>query len=573
MHLCEDIKYNLPQEHDKELIGKLSKHFSLSPIIVQILLNRGYRIEESIQDFLFPSLTNLFDPFLFNDMDKATTRILKAIQEREPFLVYGDYDVDGVSSISLLLRNLIRLNADVYYYTPDRIKEGYGISQTGIESIERKGFKLVITVDCGINAGDKLKYASQNGIDVIVTDHHTPRMDFEDAFAVINPKVESERYPFNELAGVGVAFKMLQGLYMKLGRSPHELFSDLDLVALGTVADIVSLTGENRLLVKKGIEVLNRTKKTGLQALIQRSGLKCGDIGSGEISFILAPRINAAGRIGSAGEAVGLLLTEDRDKAWRYATYMEEINRERQKYHEKVIKDSIEIIEDRGYDKGVGGIVIARDDWHEGVVGIAASKIAERYFRPTILISTAGNLGKGSGRSIKAFYLLDALDECSEYLHKYGGHRYAAGISIEKDMIDDFRRAFDNIVKEHLDIDALRKEIDIDVEISFQNLSTQFVSELKKLEPFGYDNRRPIFLTRKIDFVGYPRIVGNNHLKIKARDRESVLDTIGFGKGALASKLEIGKPIYDICYRVKENRYRGRKNINLHILHIGKSVI
>lgn len=570
MDFCENIKYNLPIEHDRGLVNNLSEYFSLSEPTVQILLNRGYRTEESIQDFLFPSLDNLFDPFLFNDMDKATSRIIKAIQEREPFLVYGDYDVDGVSSVTLLIRNLIRLNADVYYYIPDRIKEGYGISQAGIESAKKKGFKLVITVDCGINAHDKLEYARQNGIDVIVTDHHSPKMDFQDAFAVINPKVEEEQYPFNELAGVGVAFKVIQGLYMKLERAPDELFSDLDLVALGTVADIVSLTGENRLLVKKGIEVLNDTKKTGLLALIKRSGLKCGDIGSGEISFVLAPRINAVGRIGNAGDAVELLLTQDRGKAWRYATSLEEINRVRQKYHEKVVKDSIDIIESRGYNEGIGGIVIASDDWHEGVVGIAASKIAERYSRPTILISTAGNLGKGSGRSIKPFYLLDALDECSEYLHKYGGHRYAAGITIEKDMIGDFRGAFNSIVKEHLDENDLRKELDIDCKVSFVDISERFVSELKKLEPFGYDNRKPIFITENVDFVGYPKIVGNNHLKIKARDSETVLQTIGFGKGDIASSIEIGKPVYDLCYRVKENRYRGRKNINLHILHIGK---
>lgn len=570
MDFSESIKYNLPTEYDRSLVDNLSEHFSLSEPTVQILINRGYKTKESIQDFLFPSLSNLFDPFLFRDMDKATSRIIEAINKQEPFLIYGDYDVDGVSSVTLLLRNLIKLDADAYYYIPDRIKEGYGISQVGIESARERGFKLIITVDCGINAHDKLKYARKNGIDIIVTDHHTPKMDFDDAFAVINPQVEEEKYPFSELAGVGVAYKLLQGLYMKLGREPEELYSDLDLVALGTVADIVSLTGENRLLVKKGIEVLNDTKKTGLLALIKRSGLKCGNIGSGEISFVLAPRINAVGRIGSAGEAVELLLTGDRGKAWRYATSLEEINRVRQKYHEKVVRDSIDIIESRGYDEGIGGIVIAREDWHEGVVGIAASKIAERYSRPTILISTAGNLGKGSGRSIKAFYLLDALDECSEYLHKYGGHRYAAGITIEKDMIDNFREAFDTIVKEQLDEDDLRKELDIDCKVSFVDISEKFISELKKLEPFGYGNRKPIFITEEVDFVGYPKIVGNNHLKIKARDRETVMQTIGFGKGDIASRIEIGKPVYDLCYRVKENRYRGRKNINLHILHIGK---
>lgn len=566
-----DIKCNPPKELSSEEVVKLQNELSLSRPIIQIILNRGYRSVEEIKNFLSPSFDRLFDPFLFRDMDKATNRIMRAIKEKEPILIYGDYDVDGVSSIALLVRNLHELNVNSYYYIPHRIREGYGVSEEGIRSIKKRGFKLIITVDCGINAADEIQLAKKLGIDVIVTDHHTPAGDSKGAFAIIDPKVEGETYPFKELAGVGVAFKLIEALFVKNRRDRREIFKDLDLVALGTVADIVPLTGENRILAKKGIEMLNKTDKIGLLALIQKSGLKKGNIaGTYEIGYILGPRLNAIGRLDTAIKSVELLLTEDRGLAWEYANLLDQTNRVRQELHKKVMNESIEIIEREGYDKGINAIVLAKEDWHEGVVGIAASKIADKYSRPTILISTAGEFGKGSGRSIKPFYILDALDRCKEFLIRYGGHRYAAGITIDKDMISDFRKAFNKVVKEQLKEDDLIPELNCDCMLPFKEIDNKLLSELKRLEPFGIKNPQPVFLTENVDFVGYPKIVGTNHLKIKTREDNVIFETIGFGRGESIKEIEIGKKIYTIYYQLTEHMYRNKKTVQLNLLHIEK---
>lgn len=562
------IRCILPQKFGIERCTQIQSELSISYPSVQILLGRGYEGPQEMKEFLFPSLDALHDPFLLRDMDRATDRIIKAIKGKEPILIYGDYDVDGITSIAVLVKNFIRLGADVYYYIPNRIKEGYGLSEGGIRSAGEKGFKLIITVDCGINASDEVKLAKSLGIDVIITDHHIPRVELKDAFAVIDPLSNGEVYPFKKLAGVGVAFKLLEAIFSKLNMGKEELFSDLDLVALGTVADVVPLIGENRILARKGIERLRKTDKIGLLALIEKSGAKKQNLGTYEIGFILAPRLNASGRLNTANKSLELLLTKDREKAWENATFLEGVNRERQELQKKVMRESIEIIEREGYAQGVQGIVLAKDDWHEGVVGIAASKMAEKYGRPTILISTPDRFGKGSGRSIKSFSLLNALDKCKEYLIRYGGHRYAAGITIDKEKIDDFRTAFNRVVAEQLNEEALISNLQIDCLLSFREINKELLSELENLEPYGAGNGQPVFMTSKIDFVGYPRIVGNNHLKVKVREDNIVLETIGFGKGEEAKKIETAKQIYTICYYLKENEYRNKKRIQLQLLHI-----
>ncbi|MCK4233364.1 single-stranded-DNA-specific exonuclease RecJ [candidate division WOR-3 bacterium] len=553
-----------------EDIRELQKKLSLSLPIIKILIHRGYRSVKQIKDFLSPSLDKLSDPFLFRDMDKATDRIIRAIRGKEPIIIYGDYDVDGTSSIALLVRNLQKCNSHPFYYVPHRLKEGYGLSKKGLRSIKNEGFKLIITVDCGINAVEEIQLAEELGIDVIVTDHHTPKRNLLDAFAVINPKRDGENYPYLELSGVGVAFKLIDALFFKIGKERSEIFRDLDLVALGTIADVVPLNGENRILAKKGIDMLNKTEKTGLLALIQRSGLKKGAIGAYEIGFILGPRLNASGRLDSAVKTVEILLTEERERAWEYATILDKSNKVRQELHGKVVKESIEIIKEKEYDKGINGIVLAKEDWHEGVVGIAASKIAEKYSRPTILISTAGEFGKGSGRSIKSFSILDALERCKEYLIRYGGHRYAVGITIDKDMIPGFRTAFNNIVREQLKEQDLVKTIESDCELTFKEIDKILLSEIKMLEPFGVGNKQPIFLTKNVDFVGYPRIVGKDHLKIKVREDNIVFEAIGFGQADAVKSIEMGKKVYSIFYHLKESKYRNRKEVQLHLLKIEK---
>ena len=567
----KEIRCYKPSVISEDTLNGLKSTLPLSKPIIQILLNRGYTELQEIKDFLTPSLSQLHNPFLFSNMERATDRIYRALKEKEMIVIYGDYDVDGVTSIALLTKNLSNLSGNVLYYIPHRIKEGYGVSEKGIKTILDKGGKLIITVDCGINAINEVKFAAQNGIDVIITDHHIPKVIVNDAYAIINPKSEGEKYPFKELAGVGVAFKLIEAVYRRFGENIEDkLYNDLDLVALGTIADLVPLIGENRILARKGLEFLNKTEKVGINALINKTKLRKGDIGTYEIGYILGPRLNASGRLDTAMRSVELLLTSDRSRAWEFAEFLDRSNRLRQSLHEKVIKDSIRIVEDKKYDKELGGIVIARDDWHEGVVGIAASKIAEKYTRPTILISTAGEVGKGSGRSVKSFSLLDALNRCKEYLSKYGGHRYAAGITIEKDKIANFRDAFNEIVKEQLKEDDLIPEIHADSIIDFDEIDNDLLSQMKQLEPFGIKNPEPVFLTEKVDFVGFPKIVGNNHLKTKVRQNGVVLEAIGFGKGDVMDEIEIGKTQYNIYFKIKENFFRGRKKLQLHLVHIQK---
>ncbi|TET24517.1 MAG: single-stranded-DNA-specific exonuclease RecJ [Candidatus Cloacimonadota bacterium] len=565
----KNIHCILPQKFDNNRVCQLQQALSLSRPVVEILLNRGYHSCDEMRGVLFPSLDDLHDPFLFNDMEKATERIVKAIKEKERILIYGDYDVDGVTAVTLLVKNFHAFCADVFYYIPDRQKEGYGLSVESIDSFQKKGIKLIITVDCGINAVDAINHANAAGLDVIVTDHHSQQRSLDNAYAIINPKAEGENYPFRELAGVGVAFKLLDGLVKKM-KGGKEHFEDLDLVVLGTIADIVSLKGENRALTHQGLEALNSTRKTGLCALLEKAKCRKGDISSHDIAFILGPRLNASGRIGTAQRSVELLLTDDRGNAWEHASYLDKANRTRRELQERVLNESIEMIEREGYGMGINGIVLEKHDWHEGVIGIAASKISERYARPTILISTAGAFGKGSGRSIKGFSLFDALRQCTEYLVRFGGHQHAAGITIEKKNISAFRNAFNRIVGEMLTEEDFVSELQVDCIASFNEINGKLLDELKLFEPFGVDNEKPVFRTSSVDFVGYPRIVGKKHLKTRVRKGKMIFEAIGFGQGALVKEIEIGRNIYTIDYKIEKNVYKGKKSIQLHLVHIEK---
>jgi single-stranded-DNA-specific exonuclease len=560
-------EYVPPPAYHDDRITNLQETYTLSRPTVCVLLHRGLDRTECIDRFLSPSLEDLHDPFAFNDMERAIQRIMKAIADRERVLVYGDYDVDGVTSIALLVRNLVSLNADVVYFVPHRLKEGYGFSDIHLKAFKKNRVSLIITVDCGINAQQAISKARALGIDVIVTDHHPPQRALEGACAVIDPKGLGERYPFKDLAGVGVAFKLVDALLKKQGCEMQHL-ADLDLVALGTVADIVPLVDENRILAKVGMEALGKTEKVGLRALMEKVGRTQGSIGTYDIGFILGPRLNAGGRLESAEPAIELLLTEDRASAWEYATALDEANRRRQELHEKVVKESIAMIEAGGFDKDIGAIVLAKEDWHEGVVGIAASKLVERYARPTILISTAGTVGKGSGRSIHAFGLLDALHSCKDYLIRYGGHTYAAGITIEKERIPLFRKAMNAVVKETLSEEDLITKVYCDYELGFSEINRALVRELELLEPFGVGNPRPVFLTLGVQVVGYPRRVGTNHLKLKLRQGENVFDAIGFGMADDFETMEQTSGSLTICYRLEENEYRKRKSIQLRLVHL-----
>lgn len=559
--------YVPPEPCDNDRVAQLMARSSLSRPTICVLLRRGLDEVTPITRFLSPSLEDLHDPFMFRDMERAVQRIRKAIAQRQRILIYGDYDVDGVSSVALLMRNLLALDADVCYFVPHRVREGYGFSPVHLHSFKKNGVALIITVDCGINAQQAISEAGQLGIDVIVTDHHPPQRPIEGAHAVIDPKAYGEPYPFKDLAGVGVAFKLADALCREQGRE-EQVIPDLDLVALGTVADIVPLVGENRILAKVGMGKLGDTEKVGLRALLEKCGRTGGRISTYDVGYVLGPRLNASGRLESAETSIELLLTEDRERAWEYATLLDEANSKRQVLHEKVIKESIVMIEEEGYDREIGGIVLAKEDWHEGVVGIAASKLVERYARPTILISTAGNVGKGSGRSIHAFGLLEALHSCKEYLVRYGGHTYAAGITIEKQCIPLFRKAFNEVVRGALSEEDIVTKVQGDCELKFAEIDRPLVRELRLLEPFGIGNPRPVFFTPRVEVVGYPRIVGSNHLKMKIRQGENVLEAIGFGMGDHIRSVECRTDPLSIFYRVEENVYRNRTSIQLRLVHL-----
>ncbi|MEO0185179.1 MAG: single-stranded-DNA-specific exonuclease RecJ, partial [candidate division WOR-3 bacterium] len=405
-------------------------------VIVQILRNRGYKTPQEIEEFFAPSITNLYDPFLITDMEKAVDRMTTAIQNKESILVHGDYDADGITGIALLYRNFKRFGLNVDYYIPDRILEGYGVSKAGIDYALEKKHSLIVTVDCGITAFEELSYAKSKDMDVIVCDHHYPKPELPEAYALLNPKLLQCEYPFKELAGVGVAFKFLQAIYRKLGLNEDELFADLDLVALGSVVDVVPLIGENRYLVMMGLRKMRNSKKAGIQALIKVAGLS-GELTAYHLGFVIGPRINACGRLRNAKTGIELLLTDDDVVAFRLAQELSADNQRRQHIEDEILKEAIKIIEDNKlHERRV--IALGKETWHEGVIGIVASRIVEEYARPAIIFTLKQETAKGSARSVSGFDIAEALSFCSDLLLKFGGHKQAAGLELLRKNFDVF---------------------------------------------------------------------------------------------------------------------------------------
>jgi len=524
-----------PEPHAVQL---LAKNFQIPEVVAKILVNRGLVDLQEVDVFLNPDLSHLSDPYIFRDMSKAVDRIVEALKNQEKIMIYGDYDVDGITATSLVFLVLNKLGAEVSYYLPNRLTEGYGFSREGIEEAKSRGVRLLISVDCGITAREEVDYAKQLGIDCIITDHHEPADTLPEALAILNPKVEgsvsaegSSNVPGGELAGVGVAFKLSQALHQRLGQDGSELEEHLDLVALGTVADIVPLRGENRVVTKFGMNQLARTSKPGLKALIFISGLLGRPIGTGQIVFMLAPRINAVGRLGNAEKAIRLLTTKNEEQASAIARVLNQENRRRKSIDEQTLEEALEQIEecvDLECDKA---IVLAASGWHQGVIGIVASRIVERYHRPTVLIAVEGKEGKGSARSIPGFHLYDALKECEGDLIRYGGHKYAAGLSIAADKINDFRERLKRVSEKALSSEDLLPKLQIDVEADLFQIDEKVVDSLERFAPFGPQNMRPVFLSRGLEVVGQPYIVGKNHLKFKVRKDGEIFDCIGFGLG------------------------------------------
>jgi single-stranded-DNA-specific exonuclease len=537
-----------------EDVARLAKEINVADAIARILLFRNIDDYDNAKAYFRPTLDLLHDPFLMDGMDTAVTRVMEAIQRKERILVFGDYDVDGTNAASMLYLFFAEIGADVRHYVPNRITEGYGISLQGIDKAHQEGVKLFVAVDCGITAVSQVDYARSLGIDVLICDHHETGDVLPNAFAVLDPIKPGDHYPFKHLCGCGVGYKLVHGLARKLGME-SSLPRYLDFVTLATTADIVPLVGENRTLVKIGLELLNTNPRPGIKALIESAGLKVGQITTGQIVFALAPRINAVGRLGDATRAVRLLTSTDPEEAKELARILEEENLNRRKIDEDTFAQAQELAESVFDIEADAAIVMHQEHWHPGVVGIVASRMVEKYYKPSIMMATVDGVAKGSARSVSGFDIYQALKKCEDKLIQFGGHRYAAGLTVEISRLDEFREAFNDAVRELMTEELKTPEIRIDVELSLTDLTPRFIRILKEFAPFGPGNMKPTFLARNLEAVGTPRIVGNNHLRFRVRQNGTTFDAIGFGLGDLLPQVSPGRKNLELVFSVEENEW------------------
>ena len=561
-----DLKWVINHQHyNAEELSSLSETLKVPEVISKMLLARGISDLDSAKVFFKPTFENLHDPFKMADMEVAVERLQKAVTTNQRIFIYGDYDVDGITSVSLLYLVLVQLGAQVTYYIPDRLKEGYGLSNMGILEAQKQSADLLISVDCGITGKAEIELANKLGIDVIVCDHHEQGPELPPATAVLDPKRKDCTYPFKELAGVGVTFKLAQGLIDRMGLDPSIVNRYIDLVAIGSSADIVPLIGENRMLTKFGLQRLNQTDNVGIQALLEATGLKGKTIGTGQVVFVLAPRMNAVGRMGDAKRAVQLLTTDNVQQARNIASILESENRKRKSVDEETFRQALEQVEkdhDVNYEKT---LVLNKRDWHSGVIGIVASRIVEKFYRPTILISVEDGVGKGSARSIRGYDIFLALNECRDLMLGFGGHKYAAGLTIEENKIDEFKKRFEEVAASKLDDELLTSKLYVDAELKLTEIDARLVKLLKYFAPFGPQNMRPIFISKNLHVVGSPSVVGNNHLKFKVRQDGRIMDAIGFGMGDLIYRIAPGEANLDIAYVIDENEFMGQTTIQLRL--------
>lgn len=540
----------------------LSKELGISKILSQILANRGITTAAEAEKFLNPDLKDLFDPYCFSDMPKAVELVKRAAENSKSVMIFGDYDVDGVTSVAVLKKALSRLGIKAAHYIPHRIKEGYGLNKNIARIAAEQNIGLLITVDCGTNSYEEIKQLRKHNIEVVITDHHeSSRNDKSPASALINPKVEGSGYKYRDLAGVGVAFKFAQAI------TGEKLFDELDLVSLGTVTDIVPLNGENRIIVKNGLGRIVASKKVGLQALIESSGIKNKKITPTFVSYILGPRLNASGRMGDADLSLSLLLSDDEKEAAALAKEIEAHNRQRQKIEGKIMSEAENLINSEVNFKEHKVIVIAKEDWHHGVIGIVASKLANRFYRPTILISLSQDLCKGSGRSIKNFHLFQALLDCKDHLENFGGHQYAVGLVIARDNIEEFKKKINRLAEEKLMLEDLLPSLHIDIELPLSDLSENIIEELEKLEPFGEGNPGPLFYSRALKLRGEPQVLGRGTLKFWVNDGNVTYQAIGFGMSNLKDSLT-GADSFDLIYTPRMDSWNGRVSAILEITDI-----
>ena len=548
-----------------------AQEYHIPNIIATILLNRGVK-KEDIPAFIKKSLRDIVDPSLMLDMDKAARRIKTAVESGEKIAVYGDYDVDGITSTALLYEFLSSLGADVIYYIPDRKGEGYGINIMAVNKLLKQGITLLITVDCGITAIGEVEFAKLQKMDVIITDHHTCKDRLPTAAAaILNPKRPDCEYPFDALAGVGVAFKLTLALAKEYKISTKEVFEKyIDLAALGTVADVVPLLGENRVIVDRGLGALQNPKRIGIRAIMEVAGVLGKNVNASTIAFAIAPRLNAAGRLGTAVTAVELLLTKDEARAREIALDLDRENKERQQTEKEIFDEALKMIsEDANFEKKKV-IVLAKEDWHQGVIGIVASRLTDIYYKPCILISCSNGNGKGSGRSIKSFNLFDALSACEKHLTDFGGHAVAAGLNINVSDIEEFTKAINKYADETLTERDMIPSVEIDCPISEQSVTLENARLISKLEPFGMSNEKPIFAIAAAEVMQAAAIgMDDKHLRLRIVKNNHIMNCIGFGMGEYAARLQRGDLVH-AAFWMDVNSYQGTDSVQLVIKDLKK---
>ena len=583
-------RWNINKSVDKQIVDDLSSVLGIDKNLSTLLVQRGIENYDEAKYFFRPSLTHLHDPFLMKDMDKAVERIKRAWEDGEKILIYGDYDVDGTTAVALIytyLKNFIS-KKKIAFYIPDRYDEGYGISYKGIDYAVENGFNLVIVLDCGIKAVDKIAYANEHNVDFIICDHHRPGDEIPNAVAVLDSKRVDCQYPYKELSGCGVGFKLITALSMSLNRPIDEVYALLDLVAVSIAADIVPITGENRVLAYYGLQLINKNPRPGLEAVLshanvfrleednpsnaeQAQNVLNKEVTISDLVFMIGPRINAAGRLEKASDSVRLLIADKKEHAEKLAASINDLNAKRREFDNKITEEALSMIQRDERLLNAKSTVIFNENWHKGVIGIVASRLTDNYYRPTIVLTRSNNLITGSARSIRNFDIYDAIDNCSDLLEHFGGHKYAAGLSLKPENLAEFSRRFEEYVSAHINDEELEPELNVDLEINFADITPKFVRVLRQFAPFGPGNMAPVFLTNNVIDTGLSRSVGNKkHLKLTVTQKdtpEMVFAGIAFQKGDFYNRVHSKEP-FAMCYCIEKNFWQGKTNLQLNVKDI-----
>ena len=551
--------YQPSTEQDYAEAERLSEEIGISPVLCRLLRKRGVKTAAEAKKFFRPSLLDLHDPFLMDGMDAAVERINKALGRKERILVYGDYDVDGTTAVALVYRFLQQFTTNIAYYIPDRDNDGYGVSFKGVDYAKETGVGLVIVLDCGVKAVDEIAYAKSLGIDFIVCDHHVQGEELPPAVAILNPKLAGSNYPYPHLSGCGVGFKLMQAFAKDNGIEFSQLIPFLDLVAVSIASDIVPIMGENRILAYHGLRQINYKPSTGLQAIIEVCGLKDKEIKFNDIIFKIGPRINASGRMQTGQEAVDLLTEKDYAKALAMSNQINEYNEARKDIDKSMTEEANRIVDNLEDLADKRSIVLYNEDWHRGVIGIVASRLTEIFYRPSVVLTKTNDMATGSARSVADFDVYKAIESCRDLLDNFGGHSYAAGLSLKVENIEEFTRRFEEYVSENITPNQTEANIDIDEELTFREISFKLYNDLKRFEPFGPDNLKPVFCTHHVYDFGTSRVVGRNqeHIKLELVDNQTsnVINGIAFGQSSQARYIK-SKQSFDICYTLEENTHK-----------------